>query len=53
MATAENVDPTLWQILQEMKTPDLEPTTTVSGPALSKRRVAIVTTAALQRDYSQ
>ncbi len=49
MATAENVDPALWQILQNMKTPDFEPTTPVSGAPLAKRRVAIVTTAALQR----
>ena len=49
MATAENVDPALWQILQNMKTPEFEPTPAVSGPPLSKRRVAIVTTAALQR----
>jgi D-proline reductase (dithiol) PrdB len=50
MATAENVDPALWQIMQNMKTPAFGPTAPVSGPRLSKRRVAIVTTAALQRE---
>lgn len=50
MATADNVDPKLWQILENMQIPDYEPTTPVSGPPLPERRVAIVTTAALQRE---
>jgi D-proline reductase (dithiol) PrdB len=50
MATSENVDPALWNIMQNMKTSDFEPTTPVSGPPLSERRVAVVTTAALQRE---
>ena len=49
MARMEDMDETLRGHLEHVECPDLGETPLVGGPPLSKRRVAIITTAGLQR----